>query len=314
MKLLQRAAAAALVPLTAAAAALLPVGPAMADAATPPPASQLIGTWANINPNSQNVKDIVFSATADGIATDAFSACAPTACEWGNVPTVTFTQNNTPGIDSTTDSAFRSEWTLDHGHGRNLLVGQLQIIHGLLTLVVQEPHIFIPHRDGSDSADSATNYTVGELFRPAAAMTPTFTGTGIVNNYPMGNFNSSIDALLGSWTDTAGAGITKIELGKNTDGTLAVHAYGTCTGFSPCDWGETSGITFGPSSTATATNFLAHFTFDHKNTVICVAIDSTGTTLTVHQFTDYLHLHGHGDHDHDAAPSNSHLVDILTKA
>src|SRR5579859_4210481 len=109
MKHLLRAALVALVSLTAAVAALLPVGPAMASTALPS-APPLIGTWANLNPNTQNIKDLVVSPAADGILVDAFSACTPTNCEWGNVPAIAFTQNNVPGLDPATDTAFRAEW------------------------------------------------------------------------------------------------------------------------------------------------------------------------------------------------------------
>jgi hypothetical protein len=57
-------------------------GAATAAAVAPAP---LAGTWKNINPATRDLVKVVITAAGSAIKVDAFGACSPTPCNWGNV-------------------------------------------------------------------------------------------------------------------------------------------------------------------------------------------------------------------------------------
>jgi hypothetical protein len=107
VKLAPRAVITALITTTAAVAVLLPFSvPALASPVPPAPNPGLIRTWANTNPATRNVVDIVISRSRNGIAVDGFGACSPTPCQWGNIPGTLFGTS----VSSATGNSFEANW------------------------------------------------------------------------------------------------------------------------------------------------------------------------------------------------------------
>jgi hypothetical protein len=281
VKLTSRAALAALVAITAGTAALLPFSaPALASATPPAPNSALIGTWANTNPATRNVADIVVTRNAGGIAVDGFGACSPTSCEWGSIPGTVFGAT----VSSATGNSFEANWNF--GFSRTVLLASLTRPRGApMTLVVQEFTTFIP-------PDGRANYTVTEKFvRTKKSIRPQAKGKA-ATDYPRGDWVKPVKTLVGTWKNTSptGGSITEIKLGRNPDGSLSVHAFGNC---SPtlCNWGVVRGITFGTGITSVSGRvFLAPYTFAFKKALLSGSLNNRATTLTVQtnsEFTDH---------------------------
>ena len=72
----------------------------------PTPNPALFGTWANTNPNTNSVRDIVITPRVNGIKVDGFGAREPTSCQWGNVPGTVFGAN----VGSATGKSFEANW------------------------------------------------------------------------------------------------------------------------------------------------------------------------------------------------------------
>ncbi len=330
MKLLARAAMAAIVSVTAASAALLPAGPAAAHttakhthstSSTPLNSSSLIGTWTNSDPSSISVQNIVIShAPTGGILVDAFGACVMSKdlkpCEWGNVHPVLFKQINQEGVDPAAGTAFRAEWSWEHGHGRSILAVNLMVMNGKTVLSVDEPRIYVhkPHM--------GPNFDLSEIFVPAASpMTPSKNGTTVVDDFPIGNFASAPAAILGTWTNPfpAEQGVDKVTVTKNRDGSITLHAWGVCSP-TPCDWGTSYGITFsegiGPTSGVDEDMFeiVSPFRFHGKETLLCIElmddVEGMGPALMVAEFTDYM-PHGHPDINN---PNNYNNNEVFFKS
>jgi hypothetical protein len=277
VKLAARAALAALTTLTAVTTALLPyAGPASASATPPAPNSGLDGTWANTNPATGNVADIVVTPNGGGLQVDAYGACSPSPCQWGNIPATVY--GNT--VTSSTGKTFQANWNF--GFSQIVLLATLTHPHGTPTLTVYERTTFIP-------PDGRANYAVTETFTKGSTITPTATGTP-ATGYPVGDSVTPVNSLTGTWDNTSlGGNIAKVVFGRNPNGSLTVNAYGNCSP-SPCNWGTVNGSTFG--KTITSSNgrvFLAPYTFSFKNALLSGSVNNAGTTLTIRtysQFTD----------------------------
>lgn len=316
MKHLVRAALAALVSVTAAAAAMLPAGPAAASAASAAPAhssglnsATIIGTWANNDPTSKSIQNIVVSnSPSGGILVDAFGACVmsnvSTPCEWGNVHAVAFAQVNTAGISKTAGTSFRAEWSWDHGRGRSILVANLMMVNGQPMMIIEEPRIYV------HDAKMGSNWIVDEIFHVAGtAVTPTKSGTTVTDNYPTGAVPKPDPNLAGIWMnsmpDNQGIAMFVVSLGRN--GTLTVHTYGVCdNGKSVCDWGTTYGVLLGdPAESGQAEEFIAPYKFHGKDVLLCAQImNAEGTMMMNNEYTDM--TDGHGA---DINNSANHTVD-----
>jgi hypothetical protein len=269
----------------AAAAAQLPFSvPALASAVPPAPNPALSGTWANTNPATRSVVDIVLEANKSGIEVDGFGACSPSACQWGNVPGTVFGAN----VSSATGSSFEANWNF--GFARTVLLGTLTEQKRVPTLTVQE---FTTFTDGSGRA----NYAVTETFvraRPIAATGHGTAGTG----YPLGDSVAPAPSLLGTWINTSPAspGIRKIIIGRNPAGTLSVSAFGACTP-TLCAWGKITGITFGTSiSSASGRTFLAPYQFGFAKKLADGALNAAGTVLTVQTYTEFTDASGRSNY------------------
>ena len=301
MKHLVRAAMAALVSVTAAAAAMLPVGPAAANAASPTHSAGLnsatiIGTWANNDPKSKSIQNIVVSdSPTGGILVDAFGACVmssvSTPCEWGNVHAVAFAQVNTAGISTTAGTSFRAEWSWNHGHGRSILVANLMYVNGQPMMIIEEPRIFV------HDSHLGSNWIEDEIFHVSGtAVHPTKSGTTVTDNYPTGAVPKPDPNLAGIWMnsmpDNQGIAMFVVSLGSH--GTLTVHTYGVCgNGKSVCDWGTTYGVLLGDPTLGQAEEFIAPYKFHGKDVLLCAQIMNTaGTMMMNNEYTDMTDSHG----------------------
>src|SRR5580692_13185897 len=174
MKRTPRAVIAAFIITMAAAAGQLPFSvSALASTVPPAPNPVLSGTWANTNPATRNVVDIVIEGNKSGVEIDGFGACSPSPCQWGNVPGTVFGAN----VSAMAGSSFEADWNF--GFARTVLLGTLTARNRLPTLTVQE---FTTFTDGSGLAD----YAVTETFVRAKPMTAARTGTAGVS-YPLGD-------------------------------------------------------------------------------------------------------------------------------
>jgi hypothetical protein len=259
-----------------AAAAQLPFSvTALASAVPPAPNPVLSGTWANTNPATRNVVDIVIEGNKSGIEVDGFGACSPSPCQWGNVPGTVFGAN----VSSVTGSSFEANWNF--GFERTVLLGTLTERNRLPMLTVQE---FTTFTDSSGRA----NYAVTETFVRAKPMTAARNGTAGVG-YPLGDSVAPAPSLLGTWVNTSPASpsIRKIVIGRNPAGTLSVSAFGACVP-TLCAWGKITGITFGTAiSSASGRTFLAPYQFGFAKKLADGALNATGTVLTVQTYTEF---------------------------
>ena len=277
MKLASRAAIAALITTTAVAATLLSSAvPALASQ-TPPAANPvLFGTWANTNPATNNVVDIVVSPSGGGITVDGYGACSPTPCQWGNVPATVFGAN----VGSPTGNSFEANWNF--GFSRTVLLATVTRVLFTQVLTVQE---FTTFTDNS----GRSNFEVTETFvRAGNSVSPTRSGTAALN-YPLGDSVSPSFKLLGVWFNTSptGGNIRRIVISLGPSGTLRVRAFGNCVP-TACSWGKVTGITFGTGISSPAGRvFLAPYQFGFANKLVDGTVNATGTRLTVHTYTEF---------------------------
>jgi hypothetical protein len=280
-----RAVIAAFIITAAAAAAQLPFSvSALASPVPPAPNPALYGTWANTDPATRNVVDVVIAGNKSGIEVDGFGACSPSPCQWGNVPGTVFGAN----VSSATGSSFEADWNFGFAH--TVLLGTLTETKRVPTLTVQE---FTTFTDGSGRA----NYAVTETFvraRPVTAARPGTAATG----YPLGDSVAPAPSLLGTWINTSPAspGIREIIIGRTAAGTLSVSAFGACTP-TLCAWGKITGITFGTSiSSASGRTFLAPYQFGFAKKLVDGALNAAGKVLTVQTYTEFTDSSGRSNY------------------
>jgi len=247
----------------------------------PKPSSALLGTWINVNPASNSVKQIVVRPNSAGsVSVDAFGACTPTLCEWGSVPAIVYGAT----VSSTRGATFESRQrflTAGKEWSRTTLIGSVAATSSGLRLTLREFTTF------SDST-SRKNYARNEVFKLGKGLAPTKVGNA-VTGYATGHKPLLAAGALGTWKSTSG--IVKIKI-TNTTANPLVHAYGKCTP-TPCDWGIVKGITYGTSiSSPTGAKMIAPYVFGFKKTQLVIAYSKIGSTelLTVtayNEFTDH---------------------------
>lgn len=326
MKYLVRAAATALVSLGAATGALLPAAAATAattPAAAPLNTSILMGTWTNTDAKSQSVNTVTITkAPGGGILVDAWGACvtskALTPCEWGNVHAVVFSQHDQPGVDKTIGSAFRAEWSWDHGRAKSILAVNLQVVNGVTELSIDEPRIY------SARHNLGTNLDLTEIFTwSAKTVHPTKNGTTVADQYPIGTSAKIPAEILGTWTPMPAqpGGYAKIVVSKDPNGTMDVHAWAySATSTSVVkDLGTTYGESFGEGIGNTAGvdagmfEAVAPYFYHDKLSVLCIELTPEGPmggpALMVAEFTNYT-PNGHIQMDN---PANSNLNEMFLK-
>jgi hypothetical protein len=262
--------------ITATAAALLPFSvPAMASPVPPVPNPALFGTWANTNPATRSVVDIVIAGNKAGITVDGFGACSPTSCQWGNIPGTVFG----PNVSSATGTSFEADWNF--GFSRTVLLGTVtESLRGPV-LTVQE---FTTFTDNS----GRKNYEITETFVRTKPISPTRNGVA-ATNYPLGKPVAPVTSLLGTWVNTApnSPDIREIIIGLNPGGTLNVRAFGACVP-TLCAWGQVTAITFGASiSSVNGQVFLAPYKFSFANSLLDGTIGPKGTALVVQNYTEF---------------------------
>jgi hypothetical protein len=243
-----RAVIAAFIITAAAAAAQLPFSvPALASSVPPAPNPALSGTWANINPATRSVVDIVIEGNKNGIEVDGFGACSPSPCQWGNVPGTVFGAN----VSAATGSSFEADWNF--GFARTVLLGTLTE-----TFVRAKP--VTAARNGTAGA----SYPLGDSVAPV----PSLLGTWIN-------------------TSPASLGIRKVIIGRNPAGTLSVSAFGACTPTLCAwgkITGITFGTSI---SSVSGRTFLAPYQFGFANKLADGALNPAGTVLTVQTYTEF---------------------------
>lgn len=236
------------------------------------------GTWANVNPATTDLRNIVVTPAAGGaVLVDGFGACTPTSCEWGQVPATVFGPNVSSGVGEA--------WTTSQSFGFADDVLTARLTHtgkGQPLLVVQD---YVTFLDGS----GRSNFTVTDKFRPAPAISPTIAGT-VAAGFPAGAPVHPVASLAGTWINNSSSPATSdVILSQAADGSLLVHAYGNCVP-TACDMGQVGGVTFGAGPTSTTgRRFLAPYAFGFKNELMAGSLSADGATLTVtsySQFTD----------------------------
>jgi hypothetical protein len=111
-----------------------------------------IGCWLSTNKGTQGIAKLVVAGDGDGLRVQAFGACAPSLCAWGEVPANVFTD----GATSSTALAFRAFYDL----GFKDTILQAKVKKGVLVVAN-----FNRFKDGSRRA----NYFSREFFYRAPA-------------------------------------------------------------------------------------------------------------------------------------------------
>jgi len=287
MKRTWRAATAALISAAAVTAtALLSLPPAQAATATPvppPPSTALAGTWVNTNHATRNIVDLVVGVTDRGITVDGFGACSPSPCEWGRIAGTVFG----PNVSAATGTAFESQWNF--GFARTVLLAVYSAPNKVPTLTVRE---FTTFTDDSDRS----NYTADETFTKGKPVKVTKTGTA-AQDYPLGHPVTPVASLPAIWINTAATGNVRAVILTRSGGLLRVRAYGYCSP-DPCNWGTVTGITFGPSvSATTGGTFLAPYAFGFANKLLDGTVNGAGTLLTVRAWTEFTDHSGRSNYE-----------------
>jgi hypothetical protein len=83
-------------------------------------AAPLAGTWNNVNTATRDIVKVVIAAAGSGIKVDAFGACSPTPCNWGNVAGLAYAAN----VSSSPAVAFSAQYKFSFS--QVILVGHLQ--------------------------------------------------------------------------------------------------------------------------------------------------------------------------------------------
>ena len=285
MKFTARAVIAALIAITATGPALVSLAaPALASPTPPAAARSLLGTWANTDPATRDIRNIVVTAKGRGIIVDAFASCTPKSCEWGKIPGTVFGAD----VNSVTGHSFEANW--DFGFIHDVFLAALTHPRGIPTLVVKEFKTFV-------DPGSRANYAKAETFvRAGHPVVPTRSGKA-GHGYPAGHWVKPVPSLRGTWASTSPrGGIRKIVLSRNRNGSLRVHAYGRC-GQRPCSLGTVQGITFGENiSSVSGRKFLAPYTFGFKKNLLSGWVNKAGRILTVESSSEFTDTSGRSNY------------------
>jgi hypothetical protein len=260
--------------ITIAASATLGVlsAPAWASTTPPNPNAGLIGTWLNTNSATRSVKQIEVQggSASGGILVDAFGACTPSLCEWGQVPAIIYGPNVSASTGATfqTDQSFTSsgvEWS------RTQLLATMRVARtGAKSLSVRELTVF---EDGS----GRHNYTVTETFVPGEGQPATIFGNS-TSGYTFGAPPAAAAGFAGDWKAASNA-VVELSIGIS-GGVADVHAFGACSP-SACDMGDVRGISYGPNISASTGNVvLAPFSFGFKNEQLVIRFVPGATAAT----------------------------------
>jgi hypothetical protein len=283
-----RAATAALIS-SAAVALLTSVIPAQAATdrpatpVPPQPSPALAGTWVNVNHATKSTVALVVLTSAKGIAVDGFGACSPTPCEWGRIAGTVFG----PNVSAKVGTSFAAQWNFKFE--RTVILATYSTPRKVPTLTVQE---FVTFTDGSHRS----NYTVTEEFTKGKPMRVTKLGTS-ASNYPLGDSVTPVASLPAIWINPAATGTLQAVILSSAGGLLRVHGYGYCSPV-PCNWGTVTGITFGPSvSATTGGTFLAPYPFSFAHVLLDGTVNAAGTRLTVKTWTEFTDHSGRSNYE-----------------
>jgi hypothetical protein len=272
--------------------ALLPgARPALASPTPPAPNPALIGTWVSANPNAGTNGLpflIIESAPGGGLLVDPCGHWPFYGCAGGLFPATVYGAT----VSSTTGNSFQVNVTLtnfpDSLH--EVLLGTYRFPpHGVPELTVQEFTNLKP----SPNSDTVITETFVPFANPMIPGLPEAAATG----YPAGNPVQPAASLLGTWNSTSqDGGIATIVAGTNPDGSLNVHAFGTCSPAN-CDLGAVNAIMYATSDTATpGTTFLAPYSFGFENDLLSGTVNADGNTLTVSTYTEFTDGGGRGNY------------------
>lgn len=222
-------------------------GAASASAASPAPSSALIGTWANINPNTNSLQRLTITRSGAAIAVDAYGACVPTACQWGSVRGALFG----PSVSSPTGTTFETHQTFS-ANGREWseseLIGSLSGKESEAVLTVQEITVFT---DGS----GRHNYDLTETFRRGSSAAGRRALGALGQVLPSGQPPLASPALAGHWVNTSSPAIDQLHI--SAWGTTAtVRAYGACVP-TYCSIGVSRATVLGTNTMSTTGSVLS---------------------------------------------------------
>ena len=148
---------------------------------------------------------------------------------------------------------------------------------------MQELTVF---EDGSGRKD----YVVRETFKRGHGQ-PVTTNGHSVGGYRVGTPTAMLGDMLGNWTNvSSGGALAQLTIG-GTSTAPSVEAFGRCSP-TPCDWGATYGVAYGPSISAPrAATLLADYGFGFKRAQLVirysVVADVPRLTVTeLNEFTD----------------------------
>jgi hypothetical protein len=86
----------------------------------------LAGTWKNINSATRDLVKVVIAAAGSGIQIDAFGACSPTPCNWGNAAGLAYASSvsTSPAVAFSVQYKFSFAQVILTGHlqGKNLII------------------------------------------------------------------------------------------------------------------------------------------------------------------------------------------------
>ncbi len=255
-------------------------GAAQASPVPPTASAALLGTWHNTNSASRSVKQVVITPNRTGnVSVDAFGACVPSLCEWGRVPAIVYgsSVSATSGLNFQTNQRFLSGRT---EFERTTLLGSLAKTRAGLRLTLRELTVFT---DGS----GRKNMTVTETFRRGAAHASTHAGLPVAAYRP-GN-PPSVAGALGKWVNPAPTGGLVAITITGTATHPIVEGFGQCSP-TPCDFGRTRAIGYGPSiSSPRGNTLLAPYAFGFKKTqlVITYARTRAGERLSVAEYNEF---------------------------
>jgi hypothetical protein len=83
--------------------------------------SPIVGTWKNVNPNTEGLLKLIIAQSGTGVTIEGFGACSPTPCVWGSVPAMNYAAN----VTGNSAVAFSATYTFSFK--QTIVVGRLHV-------------------------------------------------------------------------------------------------------------------------------------------------------------------------------------------
>jgi hypothetical protein len=258
----------------------------------------VVGTWTNVDPETQSVTKIQITNGSGGHSIEAWGACTPQDCEWGDTDLELL---GTSVSDTTPDYAM-GHW--DAGFKDTVITIKLNSPKGMIA------DLYHTFKDGSGRENYHQRFVLED-------------DGDMVQVDDLGN-DALAAKLLGGWVnaDANTGGLTKLGVSQNKlTGQVNVHAWGACSP-TDCDWGTEALSPVGSSvSDDTPEYAIANFDFDFKSTFITTRFENgeliVGSYNVFHDgsdrsnyFNEY-HMWKIGDANHDGSFDSSDLVEMF---